>query len=85
VSLPGSSWTGSYLVAALRGRALHRLSFAGAEVTAEQVLLREEYGRLRTVVEGPDGALYVMTSNRDGRGNPTDDDDRIVRIVPPTG
>ena len=29
-----------------------------------------------------DGALYFCTSNRDGRGNPTERDDRILRIVP---
>ncbi len=85
VSLPDSSWTGSYLVAALLGEALHRLRFDGTRVSADEVLLRQEYGRLRAVVEGPDGAMYVTTSNRDGRGNPTSDDDRILRIVPPTG
>jgi glucose/arabinose dehydrogenase len=85
VTLPGSSWTGSYVVAALRGRNLHRLSFTGDRVTGEQVLLDGRYGRLRAVVEGPDGALYVTTSNRDGRGEPAQADDRVLRIVPPAG
>ena len=39
-------------------------------IVADQALLRRRFGRLRTVVEGPDGALYVLTSNRDGRGSP---------------
>jgi glucose/arabinose dehydrogenase len=43
-------------------------------------LFRQEYGRLRDVVEGPDGALYVATSNRDGRGSPGATDDRLLRI-----
>jgi quinoprotein glucose dehydrogenase len=43
---------------------------------------RGKYGRLRDVVEGPDGALYVLTSNRDGRGTPRRGDDRIYRISP---
>ncbi len=83
VSLPGSSWTGSYVVATLRGRSLRRLTFTGDRVTGEQVLFESEYGRLRAVVEGPDGALYVTTSNADGRGDPGPDDDRVLRVVPP--
>ena len=45
-----------------------------------------EYGRLRHVEAGPEGALYLLTSNHDGRvlrGFPTDDDDRVIRIEPP--
>ena len=41
------------------------------------------YGRLRDIVAGPDGALYVLTSNRDGRGSPREGDDRILRLVFP--
>jgi glucose/arabinose dehydrogenase len=41
-----------------------------------------QYGRIRDVAEGPDGLLYFSTSNRDGRGKPTSDDDRILRLVP---
>ena len=35
-----------------------------------------QFGRLRDIVEGPDKALYLLTSNRDGRGSPAPDDDR---------
>ncbi|MBI5204961.1 MAG: PQQ-dependent sugar dehydrogenase [Nitrospirae bacterium] len=41
-----------------------------------------KYGRIRDVVEGPDGFLYFLTNNRDGRGNPSAGDDKIYRIMP---
>jgi glucose/arabinose dehydrogenase len=85
VSLPGSEWTGDYLIGALVGEHIRRLSFEGARVTENEALFEGELGRVRVVVEGADGALYALTSNRDGRGNPREGDDRIVRIVPPSG
>jgi glucose/arabinose dehydrogenase len=44
-------------------------------------LFEGEFGRIRSVVEGHDGALYLLTSNRDGRGEPSNDDDRIIRLA----
>jgi quinoprotein glucose dehydrogenase len=40
------------------------------------------FGRIRDVVEGPDGFLYFLTNNRDGRGRTREGDDRIYRIMP---
>jgi aldose sugar dehydrogenase len=51
-------------------------------VADEVVLFDGQFGRLRAVAQGPDGALYVATSNRDGRGDPQSGDDRIIRIDP---
>ena len=48
----------------------------------DERLLTGRFGRIRDVVPGPDGALYFATSNRDGRGPATDDDDRIARLMP---
>lgn len=40
------------------------------------------YGRIRDIVESPAGVLYFATSNTDGRGDPSDDDDKIYRLIP---
>src|SRR5918992_881259 len=72
-------WNGEFVFATLRGEALRRLDLDSGE---DEVLLEGEYGRLRTVRVGPDGALYVLTSNRDGRGSPEDSDDRVLRLSP---
>jgi glucose/arabinose dehydrogenase len=71
-------WNGRFVFATLRGEALRRLDLDSGE---EEVLLEREHGRLRTVRVGPDGALYVLTSNRDGRGSPEDGDDRVLRVT----
>ena len=84
VTRGGSAWTGDFVLAALKGRALHRLRFDGRRVTQDETLFPRRYGRLRAVVEAPDGALWVTTSNRDTYGSPvSDDDDRILRVLPP--
>ena len=83
VSMPASAWTGDFLFANLVGEQLRRLQLDGTEVTGDEALFEGELGRLRTVVEGPDGALYLLTNNTDGRGSPTEGDDRLVRLLPP--
>jgi glucose/arabinose dehydrogenase len=83
VSLPRSEWTGDYLIACLAGEQIRRIGFDGARVTRNEALFEGRFGRLRTVVEGPDGALYALTNNTDGRGIPREGDDRLLRIVPP--
>jgi aldose sugar dehydrogenase len=83
VTKRGSAWEGDFVFAALSGEQLRRLSFDGDKVTRNEALLEGDYGRLRDVAQGPDGALYVLSSNRDGRGDPSDDDDRILKLTPP--
>jgi glucose/arabinose dehydrogenase len=46
------------------------------------VFLKNRYGRLRTVVAAPDGALWLTTSNRDGHGKPVAADERVIRYIP---
>jgi glucose/arabinose dehydrogenase len=84
VTLPGSEWTGDYLIGCLAGQQIRRVRFDGTKVEVNEPLFQGEFGRIRTVVEGPDGALYALTNNTDGRGDPGPDDDRLLRIVPPS-
>lgn len=67
-------------VGALAGRRLWRIPLDGTSTGAPEKLLDGDYGRLRSPAAAPDGSLWVTTSNRDGRGDPTDEDDRIVRV-----
>ena len=85
VKRSGSRWTGDLLIATLRGEHLRRVTIdrAGDQVTRDDPVYRGRFGRLREVVEGPDGGIYLLTSNTDGRGSPSRGDDRIIRVVPP--
>lgn len=82
-------WADSLLFAGLGfqnagGRALYRLGIGADDATPTGLdsVLVNQFGRLRDVVQGPDGSIYVATSNRDGRGQPIAEDDRIVRLSP---
>ncbi|HET9532127.1 MAG TPA: PQQ-dependent sugar dehydrogenase, partial [Blastocatellia bacterium] len=66
----------------LRGECIIRVVLDGRRVVSQERLLQGEYGRIREVAEGPDGAIYFSTSNRDGRGRPAQSDDRILRLAP---
>ncbi len=66
-------------LACLRGERLYRI---GRDGRGAETLLAGRYGRLRDAVLAPDGSLWVLTSNRDRRGSPAEDDDRILRIAP---
>ncbi|OLC20887.1 MAG: hypothetical protein AUH33_02825 [Chloroflexi bacterium 13_1_40CM_68_21] len=74
---------GSLLFATLRGQHLHRVVFApdGRTVAFQEKLLANQYGRLRDVYEIASGEFLVITSNRDGRGQPAPDDDRVLLVT----
>jgi glucose/arabinose dehydrogenase len=74
---------GSLYIAGLRGQRLYRIPIRADGSTGQPEALYEgDYGRLRSVVATPDGRLWFSTSNRDGRGEPIDQDDRIFEIRP---
>jgi glucose/arabinose dehydrogenase len=74
---------GSLWMACLRGQRLYRIPVGSDGSLADpEPLFVGQYGRLRTVVAAPDGALWFTTSNRDGRGSPRDGDDRILQFRP---
>lgn len=76
-------WRGDLYVAGLRGQVLLRLVLEGDKghwrVARVETAL-SGFGRLREVRVGPDGALYVTTSNRDGRGQVRPNDDKVLRL-----
>ncbi len=73
----GRLWLG-----ALNGERLWRVDVKNGEARREKGFFVGDYGRMRTVVRAPDGNLWVTTSNRDGRGTPAGDDDRILLVRP---
>jgi len=69
---------GNAYIASLRGRVLWRVPLSGNRKPVAQRI--GELGRLRDVVVAPDGSLWLMTNNTDGRGTPNPGDDQIIRL-----
>lgn len=76
-------WKGDFLFANLVGRRLVRVKLDGRKAVGQEILLRGTHGRLRDVAQGPDGLVYVLTSETDwagaDRGKSTD---RVLRLRP---
>jgi glucose/arabinose dehydrogenase len=68
------AYDGSLFVAQLKESDLRRFTFAGAVATQRDIFFDGTYGRIRTVRQGPDGSLYLTTSNGSA--------DRVIRITP---
>ncbi|GAA4377750.1 PQQ-dependent sugar dehydrogenase [Hymenobacter koreensis] len=77
-AIPG--WRNSLLMASLKAGTLTQLILTtGGEAIAQQAnVWAGTYGRLRAICTSPQGRVYVATSNRDGRGNPAAQDDRVM-------
>lgn len=78
-------WKNNLFVAALAGQQLLRLETQGRRVTAQETLFKE-YGRVRDVIQGPDGLLYVLIQNPTGGGTglllSASTTGMVVRLVP---
>lgn len=72
----------SLFFAGLRGQTLYEAVIENGKVADLKEHFNSAFGRLRDVIVGPDGLIYVTTSNKDGRGIPAANDDRIIRINP---
>ena len=75
-------WDGSLFFGGLRGESLYEATILNGNKVALKARFRQEFGRIRAVVLGADGYLYITTSNTDGRGDPKPNDDKIIRINP---
>lgn len=69
-------------VASLRGRVLWRVPLSGERAGKPVAVPLGNLGRLRAVEQAPDGSLWLITNNTDGRGQPGPQDDRILRLTP---
>lgn len=67
------NWQGNLFVGALKDQKLVRLTLEGEKVTNEEILLARDYGRIRDVRSGPDGALWLLTDSSRGA---------LLRITP---
>lgn len=76
-------WKGSFMVAGLRAEQLQRIVIdpQTGQLQHHEVYLQGQQGRLREAVMGPDGDLYITTSNCDGRGRCPAQRDKILRIT----
>ena len=66
---------------ALRGECLWMIPLDGESAGKPRALFEGKYGRIRDVVVAPDESLWITTSNTDSRGDPAEDDDRILRVT----
>ena len=72
----GHAWVG-----ALQGECVYAVRLGGPHAGRKTPYLQGRFGRIRTVRRAPDGSLWITTSNRDGRGNPSRADDRVIRLT----
>ncbi len=75
-------WAGQLLIANLRGTQNQKIEFEDDYTTVKstEIIYKGKWGRIRDITE-INGSIYILTNNRDGRGNPNDEDDKIIRLT----
>jgi glucose/arabinose dehydrogenase len=68
-----------FVLASLRSTNLYQIDFRD-DLSSQKTIL-SGVGRIRDIAQGPDGTLYVITSNTDGKGFPDEGDDKLLRIT----
>jgi glucose/arabinose dehydrogenase len=68
-------------IGALQGKCLFSVALDGTDAGTPQAHFAGDHGRIRNVVVAPDGALWMTTSNTDGRVTPGKNDDKIIRVT----
>lgn len=66
----------------LLGESLYEAILDNDKISQLKTHFKGEFGRIRTVRLGEDNMLYLTTSNRDGRGDASAGDDKIIRVNP---
>ena len=75
---------GKIFFSGLRGESLYDTTLADGGTSALRMHFVGRFGRIRATAIGPDGMLYITTSNTDSRGRPRQADDKILRVDPST-
>jgi aldose sugar dehydrogenase len=68
-------WRGNLFIGGMAGQQLSRLTLQGQRITNEEALVQQR-GRIRDIKQGPDGFIYLVTDDRDGKPTP------ILRVEP---
>ena len=67
------------ILASQKATNLFRVQISDNDVNLERIL--SGLGRIRDVAQGPDGYVYIITTNTDGKAFPAPDDDKLLRIL----
>ncbi len=78
-------FTNKLLVTALKGEGIYEITIDQKNPSVISGFIKNKeisVGRIRDIVQAPDGSIYFATSNQDGRGKKNNGDDKIIKLVP---